>query len=126
MVQVTRSENCENSTINQRVEQIALALLGAGDLPDALLSEGAIWDHGTGAATGRAAIQAARAALPACAAIHVDQVVSHGKAGTASGMLSRPGQPPRLFCHVIRFTSVQGGEITQMVSFEHAGGKHGR
>ncbi|THD75857.1 nuclear transport factor 2 family protein [Thalassobius vesicularis] len=126
MTQVIRSSDCENSPRNQRVEQIALALLGAGDLPDSVLSEGAVWDRNGGAISGRAAIQTLRATLPRCEEIRVDQVVSHGKAGTASGTLRRPGQRDRLFCHVIRFTSTAASEIAQIVSFEHAGGAHGR
>lgn len=126
MTQVSHSPDCENSPRNQQVEQIALALMGAGNLPDTLLSEGAIWDRSGRAITGRAAIQAARTTLPDCETIRVEQVVSHGKAGTASGLVRRPGEGTKLFCHVIRFTSGAATEIAQIVSFEHAGGRHGR
>lgn len=126
MAQVTRSPDCENSAQNRRIENIALALMGEGNLPDALLSEGAVWDRLGGAIAGRPAIQAARRDQPQCKSIRVDQVVSHGKAGTASGVLTRPDGSTRLFCHVIRFTRSKDGEIAQMVSFEHAHGrKHG-
>ena len=103
-----------------------MALLGVGDLPNAQLSEGAIWDRSDGAITGRSAIQTARTAARPCRSIRVDQVVSHGKAGTASGVVRRDGESPRLFCHVIRFAASNGGKIVQIVSFEHAGGKHDR
>ena len=125
MVQITRSPDCANSPKNQRVEDIALALLGVGDLPDTALSEGAVWDRAGGSISGRTAIQTARATLPACQDIRVDQVVSHGKAGTASGVVVRAGEGARLFCHVIRFTSATAQQVAQIVSFEHAGGKTG-
>lgn len=126
MPQIIRSPDCENSEENQHVEQIALALMGAGDLPDTLLSEGAVWDRAGGAIAGREAIQSLRRDLPSCEEIRVDQVVRHGKAGTASGLVRRDGEGTRLFCHVIKFTSGAGTQIAQIVSFEHAGGRHGR
>lgn len=126
MTHVVRSPDCEHSDTDQRAEQIALAFLGAGDLPDALLSEGAVWDRTGGAITGRRAIQQMRATLPACDSIRIDQVVSHGKAATTTGLLRRPGEGTRLFCHVIKFASTDRGEIVQVVSFEHAGSKHDR
>ncbi len=126
MVQVTRSADCENSAKNRRIEDIALALMGAADLPESTLSEAAVWDRFGGAVMGRTAILAARDAAAPCQTIRVDQVVSHGKAGTASGLLTRDGEGTRLFCHVIRFTSAAADEIAQVVSFEHGGGKHGR
>ena len=123
MTQVTRSPDCANSAQNRRIENIALALMGEGDLPDAALSEGAVWDRSGGAVLGRPAIQQARENQPTCKSIRIEQVVSHGKAGTASGVLTRPDGSTRLFCHVIRFTRSENGETAQMVSFEHA---HGR
>ncbi|WP_319826146.1 hypothetical protein [Thalassovita sp.] len=125
MVQVTRGADCGKSLKNSLVEEIALGLLGAVDLPETVLSEGAVWDRAGGAVSGRAAILAARAAVSPCQTIHVDQVVSHGKAGTASGVLTRAGEGTRLFCHVVRFTSAAADQIAQVVSFEHAGDKHG-
>ncbi len=120
MTRISRGPDCENTAKNLRIEEIALALMGAGDLPDQYLSEGAIWDRTDGAISGRNAIQATRATLPHCDTIRVDQVVSHGKAGTASGLVTRAGQGTHLFCHVIRFTSSSAQTIAQVVSFEHA------
>ena len=126
MTRITRSPGCDISARNQQIEDIALALLGVGDLADTSLTEGATWDRSDGAVTGRHAIQARRAALPRCDSVQLEQVVSHGKAGTASGYVTRTGQGTRLFCHVIRFTSAKAGQIAQIVSFEHAGGRrHG-
>lgn len=121
MTLITRGPDCETTAKSLRIEEIALALMGAGDLPDQYLSEGAIWDRSEGAVSGRKAIQATRTTLPACETIRMEQVISHGKAGTASGLVTRPGQGTRLFCHVIRFTSSSATTVAQVVSFEYAG-----
>lgn len=126
MTRITRGPDCETTPKSQRVEQIALALLGAADLPDQHLSEAAIWDRSEGSLSGRHAIQTTRASLPRCDVIRIEQVVSHGKAGTVTGIVTRSGQRSRLFCHVIRFTSSSAQTIAQVVSFEHAERTHGR
>jgi hypothetical protein len=126
MTRITRGPDCETTAKSLRIEEIALALMGAGDLPDGYLSEGAVWDRTEGAISGRSAIQKTRATLPRCDTIRIEQVVSHGKAGTASGVVTRPGQGTRLFCHVIRFTSPAAQTVAQVVSFEHAERKNAR
>lgn len=126
MTRITRGPDCETTAKSLRIEEIALALMGAGDLPDQYLSEGAVWDRSEGAVSGRRAIQAKRSALPRCETIQMEQIVSHGKAGTASGIVTRAGQGTRLFCHVIRFTSSSAQTVAQVVSFEHAGRKNDR
>jgi hypothetical protein len=111
---------------NKRIEEITRALTGAGELPDHYLSEGAVWERTEGTVLGRAAIQATRANLPRCDVLHIDQIVSQGKVSTASGLVTRPGQGTRLFCHVIRFTSPSAQTVAQVVSFEHAERKNVR
>ena len=120
MTEIRRSSDCGNSPKNARAEEIALALMGVGALEEALIAEAASWDRPSGAVTGRAEITAAAAAETADL-IRVEQVVTHGRAGSVSGRVTRDGST-RLFCHVIRFTSASAKQIAQLVSFEHAAG----
>lgn len=121
MTRVARSPDCGNSPTNAKAEEIALALMGVGDLRVDLLAEGASWERFGAAVTGRAAIAAALGDQPAHDWIEVSEVVTHGKAGSVSGRMQRAGEPPRIFCHVIRFTSAKAAQIAQIVSFDHAG-----
>ena len=121
MPEVIRAADCHNSPKNQRAEDIALALFGVGTLPEDQIAEGAVWDRPGGAVSGRAAILAA-IAPEGITRIAADQVVTHGKAGSVSGRVTRAGET-RLFCHVIRFTSASARQIAQLVSFEHPGGR---
>lgn len=121
MTRIARSPDCGNSPKNAKTESIALALMGVGDLPDGWVAEGASWDRFGSAVTGRRAIAEARAAGPAHDWIEISEVVTHGKAASVSGRLQRTGEPPRIFCHVIRFTSASASSIAQIVSFDHAG-----
>lgn len=121
MTEVRRSADCANSPKNAKAEGLALALMGVGELPGHLLAEAASWDRPGGAVTGRAAILAtlsAEARAPAADLIRVEQVVTHGKAGSVSGRVTR-GAETRLFCHVLRFSSAAATQVVQLVSFEH-------
>jgi hypothetical protein len=122
MTDVIRSADCANSPKNARAEEIALALMGIGALPDTMLAENAVWDGAGGALAGRAAILDACAAQPEADKIRVEQVVTHGAAGSVSGRITRGGET-RLYCHVIRFSSAAAKQIAHLVSFEHPGGK---
>ncbi len=103
-----------------KAEAIALALMGVGALEESWLAENAIWDHGSGAVSGRAAILAARKAQPPAERIRIEQIVTEGQAGSVSGRITRKGKT-RLYCHMIRFTNSSASEIAQLVSFEHPG-----
>jgi hypothetical protein len=120
MPEVIRAADCGNSPKNQRAEDIALALFGAGDLPEDMIAQDAVWDRAGGALSGREAILDA-IAPEGIVRIAVDQVVTHGRAGSVSGRITRAGQT-RLFCHVIRFSSASARQIAHIVSFEHPGG----
>lgn len=122
MPEVTRSPDCGNSPKNALAEDIALALMGVGELPETLLAPDAVWDRASGALSGRDTIAAAVAAITPADRIRVEQVATHGRAGSVSGRITRNGET-RLYCHVIRFTSASAREIAQLVSFEHPGGK---
>ena len=121
MTRITRSPDCGNSPKNQTAEDIALALMGQSRLAPDLLSEGASWEKPGGALVGRDAIAAALDAPAPFDWIEVTEVVTHGKAGSVSGRFKRPDERPKLFCHVIRFTSASAKQIAQIVSFDHAG-----
>lgn len=125
MAEVIRSAETETSPKDSRAEAIALALMGVGRLDADTLAEAATWDGAGGAVSGRSAILAAVEATRAPEKIRVEQVVTHGKAGTVSGRVTR-GSETRLYCHVIRFTSAAAGQVAQLVSFEHPGGRHER
>ncbi len=120
MPEVIRAPDCANAPKNQRAEDIALALFGAGDLPEDMIAQNAVWDRAGGAVSGREAIRAA-IAPDGIERIAVDQVVTHGRAGSVSGRITR-GSQTRLFCHVIRFSSASARQIAHIVSFEHPGG----
>ncbi|MCB1336291.1 MAG: hypothetical protein KDK10_02130 [Maritimibacter sp.] len=117
MTEVRRSTDRGTSPENARAEAIALALMGVGTLEADALAEAASWDRPEGAFSGRAAI-CARAEAQRADLIRIEEVVTHGRAGTVSGRVTR-GTETRLFCHVIRFTTASAHEIAQLVSFEH-------
>lgn len=122
MTEIRRSSDCGNSPKNARAEEIALALMGVGTLEAGLLAEAASWERPGGAVTGREEILArVREAVGTADLIRVEQVVTHGRAGSVSGRITR-GETTRLFCHVIRFTSASAKQIAQIVSFEHSTG----
>jgi hypothetical protein len=124
--EVHRRPGSGNAPETRLAEDIALALLGAGGLPDVALADAATWDRTDSPCTvGRRAIETARAALPVPYAVWLDEVVSHGKAGAVSGRYSPDGREIRLFCHVIRFTSASAQEIAQLVSFERIEKRNG-
>lgn len=120
MTEVRRSSGCDSSATAAQAERVALALMGVGALAGETLAEAATWDFTGGAVTGRAAVRA-RAAAQSADMIAIDQVVAHGRGGSVTGRVTRGGDT-RLFCHVIRFTSVSATQIAQLVSFEHPGG----
>ncbi|WP_439103131.1 hypothetical protein [Celeribacter marinus] len=101
-------------------EQIALALMGVGDLNAGQLVDAATWERSDApCAVGRDVILAAVSAIHPPVSITIDQVIIHGKAGTVSGRLTRDGSGTHLFCHIIRFTTAKRDDIGQLVSFEH-------
>jgi len=121
MAEVIRSLERGNSPSHTRAETIALALMGVGRLDAESLAEAASWDGAGGAVTGRSAILAAIKRVERPEKIRIEQVVTHGKAGTVSGRVTRGGAT-RLYCHLIRFTSASANQVAQLVSFEHPGG----
>lgn len=122
MPEVIRAPGCESGPETATAEAVALAVMGVGALPGDRLAESAVWDGAHGALAGRAAIGAALAAVAPADRIRIEQVVTHGRAGSVSGRITR-GTETRLYCHVIRFTSATRDEVAQIVSFEHPGGK---
>lgn len=117
MVEVLHGPDRDTDPKSAKAEAIALALMGAGALAAETLAEAASWQRSERALMGR------RAILDACEAgiekISVEQVVSHGAAGSVSGRYWREGHA-RAFCHVIRFTSPAATQVAQLVSFDHA------
>ena len=107
-------------TAETRAEALALALMGAGAMDQAMLSPDATWQCGDAPVmVGRGAILAALGALRPPRKIYIEQVVTQGKAGTVSGRLVTDTGRARLFCHVIRYTSAAAQQIAQIVSFDH-------
>lgn len=126
--EVIRAAGALADPTDVQAETIALALMGVGVLDTGMLAEAAAWERGAGAILGRAAIAdaVARATATPVRRIRVEQVVSQGAAGSVSGRITRvtqDGEETRLYCHVIRYTNPGAGEIAQLVSFEHPGGK---
>ncbi|GAA3853100.1 hypothetical protein [Celeribacter arenosi] len=123
---VTRSPECGNAPENARAEAIALALMGVGRLEEDALAEIVTWDRSQSAVVvGREAVSHAVAKVDPPASISLAEVVTHGRAGTVSGRMTRDGAGTVLFCHVIRFTSPSTHQIAQLVSFERQEVSHG-
>ncbi|PTQ75522.1 hypothetical protein C8N42_10160 [Celeribacter persicus] len=98
---------------------LALHFLGVGTLEPGRLAESASWDRSAAQTTvGRDEILHQLQALTPPISLAVTQIVAQGKTTTVSGRLTRDGQPPALFCHVLRFTDPAQGQIAQVVSFE--------
>lgn len=123
-----RSAECDATPEAEQAEAIALALMGVGQLAPETFAEAASWERGAPlpAAVGREAILDVIACLAPPERIELSQIATHGKAGSVAGRILRPGAPPRLFCHLIRYTSAETREVAQLISFEHAGGRHER
>lgn len=118
--QVHRTSKSAQTRDAAHAEQIALALMGVGNLNGHQLVDAATWDRSDApCALGRDVILAAMSATRPPVSITIDQVITHGKAGTVSGRLTRDGSGTHLFCHIIRFTTTQRRDIAQLVSFEH-------
>lgn len=116
---IQRSQDCDSSEAQSKVTEIALALMGVGRLDVMTLAETASWDHsGAPCVLGRDAIAEHLSQIAPPQSISIDQVTSHGKAGTVSGRLTRDGIGTLLFCHILRFTDASCREIAQAVSFE--------
>nr|WP_319250035.1 hypothetical protein [uncultured Celeribacter sp.] len=116
---VRRSEDCARSPQSEAATEIALALMGIGNLPDALFAETASWERSDApCAVGHAAIRNGLATQSAPESLYVDQVVTHGRAATVSGRLTRDGTGTMMFCHVLRFTDSSCHTLAQIVSFE--------
>lgn len=117
---IKRSGPGTGTAKDARTEEIALALMGAVPVDLTLFAEAAGWQNGpNGAAMGRARIVEKIAAARDPDEISVEQVVSHGKAGSVAGRVVRGGEP-YLFCHVIRYDTAAAGKVVQVVSFERA------
>lgn len=122
---IHRSTERAHAPANRQAEDIALACLGAGPLSADALAEDAFWDRtGASRSMGRAAILDSLRALPVPQSVTVSEVVTHGKAGSVSGHVTREGVSS-LFCHVIRFTTASAQQIAQIVSFERREAGHG-
>lgn len=102
---------------SDKVKEISLGLLGAGEMPDGVLSDCVTWQNGESVLVGQAAVIASARKI-AHRSVTIEEVVTHGKAAAVSGrLLSATG--PKLFCHMIKFTSTSAQEIASIVSFEH-------
>lgn len=103
----------------RKLATLALSFLGVGALPPERLADSASWDR-TGAPTlvGGREILRRQVGLKPPVSLAVTQIVAQGKTATVSGRLTRNGQPPALFCHVLRFTDPSQARIAQVVSFE--------
>lgn len=116
---VITSDDCGNSPKNARAQDIALALMGAGSLDPALLSDGVVWDRRGGSLNGAKAVLASLKRMKPPARIDVDQVVTHGRSGAVSGRFTTARGEVRIFCHMLRFTGASQAQIGQIVSFDN-------
>lgn len=116
---ITRSAACGTSTDAQRVEDLALALMGVVPLPPETLAVDAAWERtGAPATVGRAAITNALGLRTAPARIAITEVTAKGRAGTVSGRFEQPDQGSFIFCHVLRFTATAPRQLAQIVTIE--------
>lgn len=119
-INVTRSKDVATTTNAAHAETIALALMGKCALRDSDFLESVSWDRSSGpCAVGFEAVTSAQKHAAPPVSIHIDQIVTQGKAATVSGRLTRDGIGTMLFCHILRKTAAQNGKISQIVSFEH-------
>lgn len=100
-----------------KAKEISLGLLGAGALPKDVLSDSVTWQNGGSVFVGQEAVLA-KIAETSASSIKIEDIVTHGKAAAVSGRLtSETG--PKLFCHMIKFTSASAKQIASIVSFQH-------
>jgi hypothetical protein len=116
---VRYATECAPQADERALTMLALSFLGVGALSPERLAETASWDR-TGAPTlvGSTEILRQHRDLRPPVSLCVTQIVAQGKTATVSGRLSRDGQPPALFCHVLRFTDPSQARLAQVVSFE--------
>lgn len=107
---VKRCADCGNSPKNGFVEDVAVALLGADqDAASGKLARDAVLEIvGATLVAGRDEI--VRGLSPADS-LEVASVVSHGRAGAVSGILTRKGATAR-FSMVMRFTTAKADAVS--------------
>jgi hypothetical protein len=121
--EIVRATDCGNSPKNLAVQEIAIRLETAdGAALARWLGDGASWSP-----PGAARLQGSVAVLKHLARrrttpvnIIVELALSHGRAGAASGTITRASGEVVRFAHVIRFSSAKADRVAHIDSFYEA------
>lgn len=118
MTRINSSRDCGNSPKNRFAEQIAIALeTGDDKFLGEILDTGAVWETAAGQCEGREQVLARLASRPPPARLHIDHVITHGKAGAVNGLVEAQGGESRRFCHILTFTSARCQSVGRITSF---------
>jgi hypothetical protein len=121
MTRIIGSPACGNSPKNRLVEQLTIAL-EQGDLEAVLVScsDDIAWIrrsdmhlHGKDAVT----TYLTERADERLAELHIQHVVTHGKAGAVNGVARMPNGQARAFCYVYEFTSTKGTLVKEIITY---------
>jgi hypothetical protein len=118
--EITRTTDCGNSPKNLAVQEIAILL----EMADHSGLAGWFGDDVSWTPTGAAPLQGSAAVLrhlatrrAAPANVTVTHALSHGRAGAASGTVTRASGEVVRFAHLIRFSSVKADRVAHIDSF---------
>lgn len=116
-IRTARRDGITRSPEADFAQTVALGLMGVEGLSPDALAANVTWQKGSKVLVGDIA---ARNAISAqgLRSVHIDEVVVHATAAAVSGRLITEGRP-RLFCHMIKFTSASARQVASVVSFEH-------
>ena len=120
MTRVQRSKDCGNSPKNKFVEEIAIALeKGDAKTLAPVLADQFFWEAGTMSTHSHDAFmqELAKRKTKKPSSITIDNVLSHGKKGAASGLVKYPRGKQIRFCYVLEFANTKCDRVSKVAGF---------
>ena len=118
MMKVIRSSGCGNSPKQKLVEDMSVALAGAdvGIMASLAVPE-LVWLHiGKKPIEGQNAVLSAIRKSGPATEVTIERVVSHGRAGTVNGIITRSGKHTA-FCHMFEFKNAKGTHVKSISTY---------
>jgi hypothetical protein len=120
MIALTEPAGCGNAPRQLVIRDLVLALAEVnGAQLNELLAEEVRWDlAGAGTTEGLSQLTDRLAGQGEVAAIELASILTHGREGSADGVLTFRNGRRQAFCHVLRFVSaVKTAKVTEMRSY---------
>lgn len=117
MTQVQGSKGCGNSPKNKFAQDVAVAL-ECGEAEPSAFSEDVTWENpSTEPISGKSAVLEYLGDRPRPSSVTVQNAISHGKVGAASGEVTFADGHTRRFCHVFEFTNTKANCVAVIRSY---------